>query len=143
MPWKFWNRKKEIDLGGHGPAEEEPLRVKAAPDANNPCLRCGACCAFFLVSFPPNEADPGFGGLVPLELTGESADLRRYMRGTETKKPRCIALNGFVGTRVNCRIYLDRPSTCRAFCRSWEHDVGNHLCDRARAAYGMQVFSQY
>lgn len=76
-------------------------------------------------------------------MCGTLADSRRFMKGTETKQPRCAALDGFIGTLVRCRIYQTRPSTCRNFMRSWESGVGNFLCDRARAAYGFQVFSQY
>jgi Fe-S-cluster containining protein len=143
MPWKFWKRSKENDSCAPIPTEEISPDVKNIADANNPCLKCGACCAFFLVSFPADEADQSSGGLVPFELTDESANAHRCMKGTETKRPRCIALNGFVGTQVNCRIYLNRPSTCRAFCRSWENEVGNQLCDKARTVYGLHVFSQY
>ena len=142
MPWKFWNRRKEKRELAHSPDELESSSGKTLV-GNNPCLRCGACCAFFLVSFPSHEADPSTGGPVPFALTGTSANSRRCMKGTETKQPRCIALNGFVGTQVNCRIYKNRPSTCRAFRRSWAKNSSNFLCDRARAAYGLQVFSQY
>lgn len=143
MPWKFWNRKKGMSACAQSPAEEKSSNTKAPAVANNPCLRCGACCAFFLVSFPSHEADQSTGGLVPHEMTGESAMFRRCMKGTETKRPRCIALSGFIGGRVHCRIYKNRPSTCRAFRRSWEYDASNFLCDRARAAYGLHAFSQY
>jgi Fe-S-cluster containining protein len=143
VPWKFWNWKKKNKAGAPSPVESSPSRIATAADANNPCLTCGACCAFFLVSFPSHEADQSAGGLVPSELTRRSANSRRCMKGTETRRPRCVALNGFIGARVDCRIYASRPSTCRAFSRSWEYDASNFLCDRARAAYGLQVFSQY
>ena len=35
----------------------------------HPCLTCGACCAYFRVSFHWSEADPALGGRVPFELT--------------------------------------------------------------------------
>ena len=143
MPWKLWNSKKAKSACAQIPAEKTPTSGKESAEINNPCLRCGACCAFFLVSFPSHETDQGAGGLVPFELTGESANSRRCMKGTETKQPRCIALGGTIGARVNCTIYKNRPSTCRAFRRSWEKNEGNFLCDKARSAYGLQVFSQY
>jgi Fe-S-cluster containining protein len=96
-----------------------------------------------MVSFPGSESDSVRGGVVPLAMSGESSDTRLYMKGTETKTPRCIALDGFIGTQVACRIYLNRPSTCRAFRRSWEQGDGNFLCDRARSAFGLDPFSQY
>lgn len=142
MSWKFWNRI-ENSAYAQSPAGKKLSSVKKAENANNPCLRCGACCAFFLVSFPSHEVDQNAGGLVPFELTSELAYSRRCMMGTESKRPRCIALTGFIGSRVHCQIYGNRPSTCRAFRRSWEDNVGNSLCNRARAVYGLQEFSQY
>ena len=109
----------------------------------HPCEFCGACCAFFLVSFPSSETDDCEGGFVPLGMSGCSSETKRFMNGTEIRSPRCIALHGVVGTRVACRIYEKRPTTCRAFNRSWENDTGNTLCDRARSVFGLQPFSQY
>ena len=143
MPWRFWNRRKNNSALAESPLKKNSSGVEATKETNNPCLKCGACCAFSLVSFPSQETDQSTGGMVPFELTVESANSRRCMKGTEMRQPRCVALDGFIGTRVVCRIYKNRPSTCRAFRRSWEHNVGNFLCDRARAAYGLNALSQY
>lgn len=151
MPWQLWRRKKgsvpalvpEFAAQLPGAAILPAAKGLAQPGRTNPCLSCGACCAFFLVSFPDTEADNVPGGVVSSQMCGTLADSRRFMKGTETKQPRCAALDGFIGTLVRCRIYQTRPSTCRNFRRSWESGVGNFLCDRARAAYGFQVFSQY
>lgn len=83
---------------------------------------------------------------MPLPMTGCSRTNKHYMMGTETNTPRCCALLGVVGTKVSCTIYENRPSGCRSFLRSWEHGQdaeGNFLCDKARAAFGMQPFEQY
>lgn len=110
---------------------------------HSPCQRCGACCAFYLVSFPSVEAVdiPGarelYDGSLPLSET------RRFMRGTKARHPRCQALVGTIGSHVSCSIYAHRPSTCCAFQRSWESDTGNTLCDRARGVFGLEPFSQY
>ncbi len=109
----------------------------------HPCESCGACCAFFLVSFPSGETDDCEGGVVPFGMSGCSSETRRFMNGTEKRSPRCMALQGVVGKRVACSIYEKRPTTCRAFNRSWENDTGNTLCDRARSVFGLQPFSQY
>jgi Fe-S-cluster containining protein len=143
VPWKFWKKQKGTNTAAQNPVKKDSSAVQAKKESNNPCLSCGACCAFSLVSFPAHETDQNSGGVVPIELTVKSPHSRRCMKGTDGKQPRCIALDGFIGTRVFCRIYGKRPSTCRNFLRSWEDDVGNLLCDRARAAYGLQVFSQY
>jgi uncharacterized protein len=107
------------------------------------CQKCGACCAFFRVRFPASESNSCLGGSVPIDLTVLLDDATRYMQGTETTNPRCIALHGQVGTNVSCSIYLCRPSCCRNFLQSWKNEAGNTLCDRARAVFGLQPFSQY
>lgn len=59
----------------------------------HPCLTCGACCAYFRVSFHWSEADPALGGRVPIELTDALRTHERVMRGTSQSQPRCIALD--------------------------------------------------
>ena len=121
--------------------------INATPNLNteakymtfNPCLTCGACCAFFCVSFPNNEA----GDNVPIEMTSILDQSRCFMNGTQAKNPYCIALKGKVGTQVECLIYSNRPSCCRNFFRSWQNGKGNSLCDKARTYYGLHPFSQY
>ncbi|MBA3012715.1 MAG: YkgJ family cysteine cluster protein [Proteobacteria bacterium] len=110
---------------------------------HSPCERCGACCAFFRVSVPTAETNDAAGGLVPADMIFFSNSSQRCMKGTETTSPRCIALEGNVGVRVKCTIYENRPSTCRNFSLSWEHNIGNRLCDKARGVFGLQAFSQY
>ncbi len=107
------------------------------------CEACGACCAFFRVSFPNTETNEVPGGIVPVNMTLFSTNSQRCMKGTETRTPRCIALEGKVGFHVKCRIYENRPSTCRRFNLSWKNNTGNRLCDQARGVFGLQAFSQY
>lgn len=78
-----------------------------------------------------------------MDMSGLLNCFQRFMKGTETISPRCIALEGHVGFNVRCSIYEHRPSTCRNFRLSWENNTGNILCDRARAVFGLQPFSQY
>jgi len=151
LPWKFWKKSEKSNF------VREPNSNKAAPDSEevlpialfckeentSACQCCGACCAFYLVSFPAHETNDVAGGIVPVAMSTLTKDSLRFMKGTESKTPRCIALRGFVGTRVTCAIYENRPSTCRKFMRSWEHDDGNFLCDKARMSFGLQEFSQY
>ncbi len=81
----------------------------------NPCLTCGACCAFFRASFYWRETDENPEGTVPLELTEEVTPFLRAMRGTNRKEPRCIALEGEIGQAVRCGIYEKRSTSCRDF----------------------------
>ncbi|WP_363321029.1 YkgJ family cysteine cluster protein [Desulfobacula sp.] len=109
----------------------------------SPCETCGACCAFSLVSFPDFEVDNIINGFVPVDMTSLFKDSRRFMKGTDTRNHRCIALEGKVGFCVKCLIYEHRPSTCREFNISWENNIGNFLCDRSREFFGLQSFSKY
>ncbi len=104
----------------------------------HPCLTCGACCAYFRASFYWAEADDVTPGGVPVEMTRKLNDFRRSMRGMDGPHPRCIALQGEIGTSVYCSIYERRASVCRAFVPSWENGEQNERCDRARAAWGLE-----
>lgn len=109
----------------------------------NPCLSCGACCAFFRVSFFWGETDPGLGGEVPVELTELLDDSYCCMQGTNRKSPHCIALDGEIGKAVACSIYQQRSSSCREF---GIHDQNGLIsidsadlerCNAARNAWGL------
>jgi uncharacterized protein len=109
----------------------------------NPCMRCGACCAFYRVSFDSIEIDNLPGGVIPFHLTFKLNETRSAMRGTEKKPVRCQALTGQIGRSVHCTIYDCRPTSCREFLSLWEEDVINSLCDRARATYGLMPLSSF
>lgn len=128
-------------MGSGAPTSMTPpgpgdLAVHPSALAANPCLACGACCAFFRVSFHWMETDAG-GGTVPAGLT-DPVDLHRVaMRGTGAKPVRCTALDGEIGRAVSCTIHPLRSSTCRAFKPAWEDGEPNPDCDRVRAQYGL------
>jgi Fe-S-cluster containining protein len=103
----------------------------------NPCLSCGACCAFYCVSFYWAETEEGTPNGVPMGVAEKLDEFRVFMKGTRGTNPRCIALQGVVGSAVFCSIYPSRSSTCRAFEHSWENGVNNPRCDKARAAWGL------
>lgn len=98
--------------------------------AVHPCLRCGACCAAFRVSF--YWAEP-----VPDELTVRISPFLAAMDGTDRPTPRCVALAGDVGTAAHCTIYEARPTPCREFAASWEDGTANPRCDAARARHDL------
>ncbi|MBJ3815554.1 YkgJ family cysteine cluster protein [Shimwellia pseudoproteus] len=102
----------------------------------NPCMTCGACCAWFRVSFYWAEGDDA-AGPVPAAMTEPVTPFLRCMSGTNQKSPRCTALQGEPGKQVSCTIYHQRPSTCREFAMSGENGVTNGACNRARAAWGL------
>jgi uncharacterized protein len=104
----------------------------APPVADNPCLRCGACCASFRVSFYWAEAADAPGGSVPVDLTEPVTPHVRCMRGTNHQTPHCAALRGQVGAQVDCAIYPLRSSTCREF-DAWLADGSpDPRCQEAR-----------
>ena len=59
-------------------------------EASNPCVGCGACCAYYRASFYWAEADNASGGTVPVELTEKLNDFRRVMKGTSQKVRRTL-----------------------------------------------------
>jgi len=104
---------------------------------NNPCLTCGACCASFRVSFYWAETSAGQKNGVPVELTENVNDFYSCMKGTNSKTPHCIALEGQVGREVSCKIYEQRSSTCREFnIIDASGNIDAH-CTKARARYGL------
>ncbi len=104
----------------------------------NPCLSCGACCAFYQASFYWTETEDFTPGGVPIEMTRKLNDFRLVMKGTSGSTPRCIALTGFVGQRVACTIYARRSSVCRCFEASWRNNAPNPYCDKARKAWRLE-----
>lgn len=106
---------------------------------SHPCLTCGACCAFFRVSFHWSEAEPEVGGRVPIELTEPLRTHERVMRGTSQPQPRCIALDADIGRYSRCSIHPVRPSVCAAVPASLEFGARSAQCDKARLAHGLHV----
>lgn len=104
---------------------------------SNPCITCGACCAYFRASFHWLETTAAPDGLTPVELTVPVSRHLVAMRGSDRSQPRCVALAGDIGSHVRCTIYEHRASPCRDFPYSWADGVHNERCDRARAAHGL------
>ncbi|MCK6419680.1 MAG: YkgJ family cysteine cluster protein [Aquabacterium sp.] len=103
---------------------------------DNPCTRCGACCAAFRVDFACEEL-ASRGGTVPDGLAIVITSSLARLRGTDHAPPRCAALVGQPGAQAGCGIYEWRPSPCREFGLRAAHGVGDDACDRARARYGL------
>lgn len=103
----------------------------------HPCLKCGACCAFYRVSFHWSETlSDSFN--VPDEFVNELTSHMSVMKGTNKRDPQCMALKGKVGEYVTCSIYEQRPSCCRNFKASYEDGVRNKRCDEARISKGLK-----
>jgi Fe-S-cluster containining protein len=109
--------------------------------AYNPCVSCGACCAFFRASFYWTESDLATPGGVPYALTDHLYTHYLVMKGTDSPVLRCIALKGIIGSQVYCEIYGRRSSACRNFPPSWENGEVNERCDKARAKWGLPLLN--
>ena len=114
---------------------------KVAYMSDNPCISCGACCAFYRASFYWTEVEDFTPDGVPVEMTEKLNDFRLVMKGTSGSSPRCIALDGFIGRNVRCRIYEQRSSVCRGFEPSWQNNAPNPACDKARRVWGLEPLS--
>lgn len=60
-------------------------------------MTCGACCAYYRVSFYWGECGEAPGGIVPVEFTEKVHEHMVCMKGTNSYPPRRIALRGEVG----------------------------------------------
>ncbi len=114
------------------------------PRELHPCQSCGACCAAFRVAFYWREAEAKEHAIaVPSGMWDEGNQFQRSMKGTGDKHhPKCVALKGVVGRRVECSIYENRSSTCRKFEASYENGMKQIRCDEARAKHGLRPLSK-
>lgn len=92
--------------------------------AQDACLSCGACCAYFRVSFYWSE-----GEVMPQDWIEPLTPVYSCMKGTNRAEPRCIALSGEIGQQVACTMYEQRSSSCK------EVQAGDEQCTKARAAH--------
>ena len=94
--------------------------------AQDACLTCGACCAFFRVSFYWAE-----GESMPEEAVEVLTPVYSCMKGTNQKNSRCIMLSGEIGQQVSCTMYEQRSSSCKGV------QTGDSQCRKARQGYGL------
>ncbi len=107
---------------------------------NHPCLSCGACCAYFRVSFHWSEILT-VSHSVPEALTVKISPHQSAMLGTDQVRPVCVALKGKVGQSTSCSIYENRPECCRSFAASFENGLENLRCDQARVGQGLAALT--
>jgi hypothetical protein len=102
----------------------------------SPCQACGACCATYRVEFHRGELETE-EGTVPHALAEPRTSTTVCMKGTDRQPPRCIALQGVIGTSVTCIIYSSRPGPCREFAPLAAVWRGDEACDEARRRHGL------
>ncbi len=88
------------------------------------------------MSFYWGEANDAPGGWVPVAVTEQLNRHLRCMRGTNCAAPRCDQLEGDIPGAL-CRIYPQRPGTCRDMQPYLADGSVNPQCTRARANYGL------
>ena len=92
----------------------------------NSCITCGACCAYFRVSFYWAE-----GEQMPVDVIEPLTPVYSCMKGTNQKNARCVMLSGEIGQQVSCSMYEKRSSSCK------EVMPADEQCNKARAAHGL------
>jgi Fe-S-cluster containining protein len=109
--------------------------------SKHPCLSCGACCAYYRVSFYSSEISSDRLRVPEQMVVSINAD-ESVMKGTDkVEDTRCIALSGLVGTDARCSIYKNRPSPCRRFQASFEYGAKEPRCDEARKIHGLAALT--
>ncbi|WP_024510851.1 YkgJ family cysteine cluster protein [Bradyrhizobium sp. ARR65] len=97
--------------------------TSAATD--NPCVTCGACCAYS-ENWPRfSTEDDAALELIPEQLVNARGS------GMACENDRCAALTGRIGVATSCAIYAIRPDVCRT-CMP-----GDPECTMARRKHGL------
>ena len=97
--------------------------------AENPCLTCGACCAYSENWTRFSTEDDAALDLIPPALVNARAS------GMRCEGDRCAALSGKIGVATCCTIYAVRPEVCRT-CMP-----GDAECAMARKKFGLQALT--
>lgn len=95
----------------------------------NPCLSCGACCAYSETWPRFTTEDEAALDLIPEKFVNE-----RHA-GMRCDGDRCSALSGQVGVATSCMIHAVRPEVCRV-CMP-----GDVECGMARKKWGLPALS--
>jgi len=98
---------------------------EAGDGCENPCVSCGACCAYS-ENWPRfSTEDDAALELIPAVL------VNTRQSGMRCEGDRCAALSGKVGVATSCTIYAVRPDVCRT-CMP-----GDVECTIARKKFGL------
>lgn len=89
------------------------------------------------MDFHVSDLENHSGGGVPVALTFPVTATLVRMRGTDDGPPRCVALEGEIGSAVRCSIYDRRPGPCRDFAPYAALNIGDEACARARRRHGL------
>lgn len=99
------------------------------------CMTCGGCCAAFVnINVKPDNpiASKDCWEVTKATKNGEIVT-DRFIKRKETDFS-CVGLEGKIGENVSCRLYENRPRSCRAF------EAGSDRCHAVRRAYGIEPY---
>lgn len=99
------------------------------------CMTCGGCCATFVnISVKPDNpiASKDCWEVSKQGKNGEIIVDRLIKRRKEDYF--CTGLKGTVGENVSCRLYENRPDSCRQF------EAGSDRCHAVRRAFGIEPY---
>lgn len=108
----------------------------------HPCLKCGACCATYRVTFLKAELDGPNNQLA--KISKDNGGLWQIMPGTDKRhNPCCNYLKGTIGRSASCGVYESRPSPCKIFKASYEDGVTEApRCNEARRHHGLKPLTK-
>lgn len=104
------------------------------------CQSCGACCCNSARNMKVGSRD--YVEIERSDALSQSRDLLRELAERRNRawfmklvddEERCVALDGVVGDRVSCSIYVLRPQGCRRV------NAGDSECIAARKLHGLPV----
>ena len=133
---ELWQTFLPAQIPTEGLSSTVEKNIITPPNSPIPeCQTCGACCAPFLcVGVRPNDkVDPDNYWDIIVKGTHGEIVVDRYLR-RDPDSMVCTALEGELGASVACRIYADRPISCRDF------EAGSDRCHAIRRAYGIEPF---
>ena len=103
-------------------APDDPACPAFTPSLD--CATCGACCREAYDAVEVGARDPF------VKKHPELIQISRLVRSIKRIDGRCPALEGQLGS-FSCRVYADRPRTCRDFA------LGGRNCVDARQRVGL------
>lgn len=119
--------KEQMPLADASPYRNSSVTRGSGKEAPN-CITCGVCCSLPLVVNIPRGDENRLSEY--WEITADDVVVDRVI-GRDLESGRCINLEGSLGESIGCRIYEDRPGTCRVF------DAGSDRCLEYRRMFGI------
>lgn len=121
--------KEQMPLADASPYRNASVSARSRQEPPE-CVTCGVCCSLPLVVVVPRGDEERLTEYWDI-LVGDVVVER--VVGRDLATGRCINLDGTLGESIACKIYQDRPNTCRIF------DAGSDRCLEYRRMYGIDT----